>query len=342
MAVRLKDIAESLNVSIVTVSKVLNGNTSISESMRAKVVACAHQLGYRTNLTAKSLVTGKSRMIGLIVPDLFHGFFSEIAASMSDELRVHSYGLLIASSREDGELERNEVEQMLARNVDALVVASCKGSSKTLKSAASEIPVVLLDRRLDGDNVASYVGTNNLLAGELATRHLLAIGRKRIAHIGGPLSSPAHDRETAYRRVLGEHGIRLPSGFVVKRAKNEESSPVTGAQAMRKLLKLKTRPDSVFCYNDPTAIGAMAAILEAGLRIPEDVAVVGCGNIQHAAYTLVPLTSVDQNTVQLGKSAASLAINNVERTDQASISRQETVIEPKLVIRGSSRKEPHV
>ena len=109
---------------------------------------------------------------------------------------------------------------------------------------------------------------------------------------------------------------------------------------MRKLLRLKAPPDAVFCYNDPTAIGAMAAILEAGLRIPEDVAVVGCGNIQHAAYTLVPLTSVDQNTVQLGKSAASLAVNSVERTAQTSISRHEIVIEPTLVIRTSSREKP--
>ena len=333
MAVRLKDIAQSLNVSIVTVSKVLNGNTSISESTRARVVACANQLGYRTNLTAKSLVTGKSKMIGLIVPDLFHGFFSEIAASMSDELRIHKYGLLIASSREDAELERSEIEQMFARNVDALVVASCKSSSKTLKAAG--IPVVLLDRRLRGVNAASYVGTNNLLVGELATKHLLAIGRKRIAHIGGPTSSPAQDREAAYRRVLCDYGMRVPEGFVVKRAKNEESSPITGAQAMRKLLRLKNRPDAVFCYNDPTAIGAMAAILDSGLSIPGDIAIVGCGNIQHAAYTLVPLTSVDQNTVQLGTAAATLARTRTERTS-APTDREEFVVKPKLVIRRSS------
>jgi LacI family transcriptional regulator len=335
MAVRLKDIAQSLNVSIVTVSKVLNGDTSISEGMRAKVFACAHQLGYRTNLTAKSLVTGKSRMIGLIVPDLFHGFFSEIAASMSDELRIHEYGLLIASSREDGELERNEIEQMLARNVDALVVASCKASSKTLNAAASDVPVVLLDRRLRGMNASSYVGTDNLLVGELATKHLVRIGRKRIAHIGGPTSSPAKDREAAYRRVLSEYGVVVPNEFVVKRAKNEESGPITGAQAMRKLLRLKVRPDAVFCYNDPTAIGAMAAILDAGLSIPNDIAIVGCGNIQHAAYTLVPLTSVDQNTVQLGKAAATLAVKQRELPKEPTDHR-EIVLKPKLVIRRSS------
>jgi LacI family transcriptional regulator len=335
MAVRLKDIAQSVNVSIVTVSKVLNGDTSISESTRARVFACAQRLGYRTNLTAKSLVTGRSRMIGLIVPDLFHGFFSEIAASMSDELRVHGYGLLIASSREDGELERNEIEQMLARNVDGLVVASCKASSKTLNAAASDVHVVLLDRRIHGVTPASYVGSNDLLVGELATKHLLAIGRRRIAHIGGPASSPAKDREAAYRRVLREYGIEVPTGFVVKRAKNEESGPITGAQAMRKLLRLKTRPDAVFCYNDPTAIGAMAAILESGLSIPGDIAIVGCGNIQHAAYTLVPLTSVDQNTVQLGKAAATLAIRRRDRPYELT-DRKDVVLKPKLVTRRSS------
>jgi LacI family transcriptional regulator len=335
MAVRLKDIAESLDVSIVTVSKVLNGSTRISERTRERVLKCAHDLGYRTNLTAKSLVTGQSKMIGLIVPDLFHGFFSEIAANMSDQLRIHHYGLLIASSREDGDLERNEIEQMLARRVDALVIASCKTSSKTLTATASEIPLVLLDRKLKGCNNASYVGTDNVLAGHLATQHLIDIGRKRIAHIGGPASSPAHDREWAYRLALRKQGIRVPSEFVVKRARNEESSPITGAEAMRKLLKLKIRPDAVFCYNDPTAIGAMAAILDAGLSIPGDIAIVGCGNIQHAAYTLVPLTSVDQNTIQLGKAAATFAVQQRERRNLPTEHR-EIVVKPKLVLRRSS------
>jgi LacI family transcriptional regulator len=335
MAVRLKDIAQSLNVSIVTVSKVLNGSTRISKRTRDEVLKCAHDLGYKTNLTAKSLVTGQSKMIGLIVPDLFHGFYSEIAANMSDQLRSHHYGLLIASSREDGDLEKSEIEQMLARRVDALVIASCRTSSKTLTAMASEIPLVLLDRRLKGCDNSSYVGTDNVLAGHLATQHLINIGRQRIAHIGGPVSSPAHDREWAYRRALRENDILVPAGFVVKRSKNEESSLITGAQAMRKLLRLKTRPDAVFCYNDPTAIGAMAAILDSGLSIPGDIAIVGCGNIQHAAYTLVPLTSVDQNTIQLGKSAATLAVQRRQRPDQQ-VEHREIIIKPKLVIRRSS------
>jgi len=340
LAVRLKDIAQSLNVSIVTVSKVLNGDGNISEKTRKKVLDCAHQLGYRTNLTAKSLVTGRSRTIGLIVPDLFHGFFSEVAAHMSDELRTNNYGLLIASSREDSGLERSEVNQMLARKVDALVIATCRQSSKTLEAAAAETPLILLDRQIDQAFPSMYVGTNNLMAGRIATQHLLDQGRKRVAHIGGPSSSPSDERERAYKQVLEENGISLPKGFVVKRTNNEESSLVTGAQAMRSLLALRPRPDAVFCYNDPTAIGAMAAILAAGLSIPDDISIVGCGNIQHAPYTRVPLTSVDQNTVLLGHSAARLAMANIERGARVTTDPQEVIIDPLLVVRQSTAKAP--
>src|ERR1700678_3921608 len=122
MAARMKDIAEALNVSIVTVSKVLNNDLSISEATRQRVLECARKLDYRTNLAAKGLVTGQSKIIGLIVPDLFHGFFAEVAAGMSDALGRHGYGLILSSSRDSVEMEAKEIRQMLARSVDALVV----------------------------------------------------------------------------------------------------------------------------------------------------------------------------------------------------------------------------
>jgi len=338
MTVRMKDIANALKVSIVTVSKVLNNDSSISEATRLKVLACADRLGYRTNLAAKSLVTGRSKTIGLIVPDLFHGFFSEIAASMAEVLRRNGYGLMIASSRDDSELEREEVQQMLSRCVDALVVATCEIQADTLNTAAREVPLILLDRRLANGTETGYVGTDNLMAGELATRHLLEIGCERIAHIGGPDSSPANDREKAYRRVLAQHKIKVPSGYVVKRTKNEESSHITGAQAMRKLLELKVIPDAVFCYNDPTAIGAMSAILQAGLRIPEDIALVGCGNIQHAGFMQVPLTSIDQKATLLGERAANFALSGLENPVAEHVSSQKVIVKPALIIRRSTSR----
>jgi LacI family transcriptional regulator len=341
MPVRMKDIAEALNLSIVTVSKVLNGDNTISEPTRQRVLACAKKLDYRTNLAAKGLVTGQSKMVGLIVPDLFHGFFSEVAAGLSDLLRGHGYGLIIASSRDDKELERQEVQQMQARRVDALIVASCELQAGVFDSLAKELPLVLLDRRIQHTVEAGFVGTNNLLAGELATQHLIDIGCRRIAHIGGPSFSPASDRVHAFRYVLKREGIDLPAGYVIQIPQNEEQSHVMGAESMKKLLELKTRPDGVFCYNDATAFGAMRAIFEAGLRIPDDIAVVGCGDIQYNEFLRVPLTSINQDAPRLGAEAGKMALSMIRSRRQGSASSQlETVVKPALTVRASTQRTP--
>jgi len=336
MAARMKDIAEALNVSIVTVSKVLNNDLSISEATRQRVLECARKLDYRTNLAAKGLVTGQSKMIGLIVPDLFHGFFAGVSAGMSDALGEHGYGLIISSSRDSAELERKEIRQMLARNVDALIVASCELQSAALDSAAREVPLVLLDRRIAGSPAFRFVGTDDVLAGELATQHLVDIGRRRIAYIGGAFS-PSSDREHAYRAVLSRSRIEVPKEYLVRLPANEELNHVLAEQYMKKLLALKPRPDAVFCYNDPTAWGAMVAILDADLRIPEDIAILGCGNVFYNPLMRVPLTSVDQNAPRLGSEAAELSLRAIEeRLHKQEYVPASILLKPTLVVREST------
>jgi LacI family transcriptional regulator len=336
MAVRMKDIAEALKVSIVTVSKVLNNDTSISEATRKRVLAYVQESGYRTNLAAKGLVTGQTKMIGFIVPDLLHGFFSEVAAGMSDVLCRHGYGLIIASSRGDAELERQEIQQMLARSVDALVLATCETEAGAFLSVAKEALLILLDRRVANDEGLNFVGTDDRVAGQIATEHLIGMGRSRIAYIGGPDFSPAMERERAYRAALAHAKIAMPSSYVVKNRKSEESNQATGAQSMKRLLKLKPRPDAVFCYNDPTAVGAMLAVLDAGLRIPEDIAIVGCGNSLYDAFLRVPLTSIDQFALLLGQEAASLALSAIQARRKNRPKTQHVIIKPTLVVRGST------
>ena len=338
MATRMKDIAKALNLSIVTVSKVLNRNdANISDATRKRVLECAKKLNYRTNLAAKGLVTGQSKMIGLIVPELFHGFFGAVAAGMSDALSQQEYGLIISSSRDDEGLEGREINQMLARSVDALVVASCNSDSGALLAADRELPVILLDRRVGERGAFWLVGTDDLLAGELATQHLIDIGRKRIAFIGAASFSPTSDREQAYRAVLARTGIKVPARYVVRLPRNEEANHVTSARLMRQLLKLEPRPDAVFCYNDATAWGAMLAIIEEGLRIPEDIAILGCGNIPYSVFMRVPLTSVDQNAALLGQQAANLALRAIkERSQKSGHAPMAVLLRPTLVVRGST------
>jgi len=336
MAVRLKDIAEDLGVSTVTVSKVLRGTSDISEKTRARVLKRMRELNYQPNMQARGLASGRSFAVGLVVPDLVHPFFGEFAKSLGGALRAGGLALVVASSEEDPEIERQEIQTLLNRGVDVLLVASCQTHwPKGGLVAAKGVPLLLIDRMVPGLK-ASFVGSNDVQTGELAARHLIGIGRRRIAHIGGRGMSPSLDRLKGFRAELAARKIGLPNNYVLTRERFEESGDVVGYQVMQQLLSLKARPDAVFCYNDLTAIGAMQATLHAGLRIPEDIAFVGCGNLRYAEYLKVPLTSIDHRTEQMGGAAAKLALELASNPTQMP---QTVLLEPKLVVRRSSVAE---
>ncbi len=333
MAVRLKDIARDLGVSVVTVSKVLRGNADIGEETRKRVLKRMKELNYQPNMMARGLASGKTYTVGLVVPDLVHPFFAEFAKSLSGVLRQHNRALILASSEEDPEVERQEIRTLLRRGVDVLMIASCQAQLRNFYELGDvQTPYLLFDRNFP-HLAAHFVGSDDVKAGELATEHLVQIGRKRIAHIGGKNTSPAFDRLRGYRSVLAAHGLTLPECYVVTRERVEESGDLEGFQAMQELLALKERPDAVFCYNDLTAVGAMEATLQAGLRVPEDIAFVGCGNFRYADYLRVPLSSIDQGTAELGRIAGKLALDLSAKPEQEPKS---VLVEPKLVVRRSS------
>jgi LacI family transcriptional regulator len=150
----------------------------------------------------------------------------------------------------------------------------------------------------------------------MATAHLVEIGRKRIAHIGGKNTSPAFDRLRGYRNAIAEAGLPSSESYIVVRERMEESGDIVGFQAMQELLKLEPRPDAVFCYNDLTAVGAIEATLQAGLRVPQDVAFIGCGNLRYANYLRVPLSSIDHGTTELGRIAGEFALELSAKPEQ--------------------------
>lgn len=334
MKVRMKDIAKELGISTVTVSKVFNNHTDISPATRERVLRRMQELNYKPSLHAQGLATGHTSMVGLIVPDLVHAFFSEVAKSLSRVLRQKGLGLLIADSDEDDKLENQEIEQMMRRQVDVLIVVSCQSDAKHLRRVVdSNIPLILIDRRFE-DLKANYVGTDNVLVGDMATEHLISIGRRRIAHICGKNVSTSRDRLTGFRNALARHGIEVPKNFVVSRELSDKAGDVTGRQAMQKLLALRSYPDAVFCYNDPAAIGAMNAIISAGLRIPEDIALIGAGNIRYAESFRVPLSSIEVSSTALGEEAGKLVFDVVNPMRKARP--KSVLIRPKLLIRDSS------
>jgi LacI family transcriptional regulator len=170
--------------------------------------------------------------------------------------------------------------------------------------------------------------------GELATAHLIDAGCRRIAHIGGPNVSTALGRLEGFRRALQARGIAVAPEYIEMREHGDDAGDASGYKAMQRLLALAPPPDGVFCYNDPTAMGAMKAVLEAGLRVPEDVAIAGCGNVAYADFLRVPLTSVDQQSGAIGERTARMALALLKSGARA---RPKTVLlEPKLVVRAST------
>jgi LacI family transcriptional regulator len=342
MAVRMKDIAKDLGVSVITVSKALRNHTDISAATRARVLKRVAELNYQPNYAAQALVTGRTHTMGLIVPDLVHSFHSEIAKGLASILSKSGYGLVISSSEENPEVEKKAIDQLIARRVDALLVASTQWSPEAFcRVEDAEIPYILLDRFFSGLS-ANFVGVDDVLVGKLATNHLVEIGCRTIAHIGGLRISPAFGRMQGYKKALADHNLPYHPDYVVTHDRLDESARSAGFNATKKLLALKPRPDGIFCFSDAIAIGSMKAILESGLRIPEDIALVGCSNVHYGSFLLVPLTSVDQQSVAIGQRAARLALSLL---DAKGTSKPKTILlEPTLVVRDSSKKSsapPH-
>ena len=332
MAVRLKDIAADLGVSTVTVSKVLRGGLDIGERTRARVLKRMAELNYQPNMQARGLASGRSFAVGLVVPDLVHPFFGEFARALAGALRPSGLALVLASSEEDPEIERQEIRTLVNRGVDVLVVATCQRSEVAEFATRKGLPLLLIDRNVPR-LAADFVGSDNVLVGELATRHLIGLGRRRLAHIGGQGTTPSTDRLQGFRNALSVAGIRLPKSYLVTRERFEESGDAAGYRAMQELLAQKQRPDAVFCYNDLSAIGAMQAALQAGLSIPGDIAFAGCGNLRYAPYLKVPLTSVDQSVERMGEAAARRALALSIKPQDAP---QTALVEPRLIVRQSS------
>ena len=334
MAVTMMDIARDLKVSVVTVSKVLRNQGRISAATRKRVLRRASELHYQMNWVARSLVTRRTYTIGLLLPEFTHPFFAEIARIVAQTLRPHGYHVIISYFEEDPELERSEADSLLARQVDGLIMASAQPSGCLdlfERIQRRNVPYVLIDRPIAGLQ-ASFIGVDNRAIGKLATEHLVARGCRRIGHLRGPEIGIAAERFDGYRQALVKGGLRVPARYVVAAGHGDE----TGYEGMQQLLRLRPIPDGVFCYNDPVAIGAIKAILGAGLRVPHDISVVGAGNVQYSDLLAVPLTTVDQGTCQMGARAAELLMERI--LAKGSARPKKILISPKLVERESTRR----
>ena len=330
MPTTLADIARALGVSKMTVSRAINNHPEISPETRGRILEAAQRMNYRPNQYARALTTNRSFLLGVVVPDLMHSYFAEICSGIEAVAKPVGYQNLICSTGENSANEQIEIEALLPRT-DGLVLASAaspedtKFYRRTIREGAK---LVLIDRQLEGLRCPT-VTTDDVKVGLLATEHLINLGHRRIGHLKGTVASTAALRFEGYQKALARH--RLP--FDASLVRECGFSETDGYQAMSGWLKEGSSPAAIFAANDPAAIGAMSAIAEAGLRIPQDIALVGGGNIHYGDMLKVPLTTVAWSTREMGQAAARLLIDLVEGKKRGK--EQHVIVAPELVVRES-------
>lgn len=330
MPTTLEDIARALNVSKMTVSRAINNHPEISRETRARILAVAQKMNYRPNQFARALTTNRSFLIGIVVPDLMHSYFSEICRGVELKARPSGYQNLICSTDEEPRKEMDEIEALLSRT-DGLIVASSlaekeiKFYRQLLRDGAR---IVLIDRLLEGLKCSAVI-TDDVQVGVLATQHLVKFGHRLIGHLRGTNVSTSLKRFEGYTKALADAGLRL-SKHLVRECGFTEGD---GYRAMKRWIEEGDLPSAIFAANDPAAIGAMSALKDSGIKVPDDVAVVGAGKIHYGDMLSVPLTTVAWSTIEMGQAAANLLLESIDCKEK--VSYRQILVEPELVIRQS-------
>jgi LacI family transcriptional regulator len=328
MPTTLGDIARALNVSKMTVSRAINNHPEINPETRARVLAAAQKMNYRPNQFARALTSKHSYLIGIVVPDLMHSYFAEICRGVESKARPAGYQNLICSTDEEANKELDEIEALWTRT-DGLIVASALTASeaKSYRRLLSEGgKIVLIDRLLNGLRCPA-VTTDDVQVGVLATEHLIKLGHRKIGHLRGTTASTSQGRLEGYKQAMSKARLRFDKSLIHDCGFTESD----GRAAMKEWIAKGNLPTAIFAANDPAAIGAMAALKDAGVDVPGEVAIVGAGNIHYGDMLRIPLTTVSWSTSAMGQAAAQLLL---ELIDGKKTTRTVTIT-PELVIRRS-------
>lgn len=326
------DVARLAGVSQTTVSFVLNHDkrAAISEETRQRVWAAAQELDYVPSTVARSLVTGQTCTIGLVVTTSADLFFAEIITVVEQASLQHGYSLLLANSGGDPRRELEAVRTLLERRVDGIIVTSGHaGNDDSLTRKRTHTPIVIVSN-VHEDPEGYYVTVENRVVGREATKHLLELGHRRVAHIGGRSGEwDSEERQSGYEEMLSCYGLEVDPALIL----SGTGYPEGGIEAMNQLLVLPTPPTAVFCYNDLTAFGAMQAARDAGLSIPHDLSVVGVDDLSLTPFVEPPLTTVSLPIKQMGEIAVRMVLDLIAGAESV----DSCVLPIQLVIRKSTR-----
>lgn len=328
----MKDVARLAGVSTSTVSHVINNNRFVSDSVREKVEQAIKALNYAPSALARSLKLKQTRTIGMLVTTSSNPFYAEVVRGVEDSCYERGYSLILCNTAGDEERMNRSLETLMQKRVDGLLMMCTETHlpSADILSRYPSVPMVMMDWA-PFEGRGDIIQENAQLGGELATRHLIERGYKHIACITGPLDkSPAQMRLEGFHKAMADAGLPVPANYVV----NGDFEFEGGFNAMNALLALATPPEAVFASNDAMAVGVYHALYQAGLRIPQDVAVMGYDDIELARYLTPPLSTVHQPKDALGQLAIDTLIYRLNEDPDAS--QVTLVLTPELMPRGSS------
>ena len=327
----MKDVARLAGVSTSTVSHVINKNRFVSDPIRDKVLAVIKQLNYAPSALARSLKLNQTRTIGMLVTASSNPFYAEVVRGVERSCYERGYSLILCNTEGDIDRMSRSIETLMQKRVDGLLLMCTENHrpSQDILRCYPSLPIIMMDWA-PFEGVNDVIQDNSLLGGEMATSYLIARGYTRIACIAGPQDkTPAKERLEGYRQAMDRAGLPIPSGYEV--ASDFEFGG--GLVAMKQLLALPEPPEAVFTSNDAMAVGVYQALHQAGLSIPQDMAVIGYDDIEIAQYMTPPLTTIHQPKDELGELAIDVLIH---RIIQPTLQQQRLQLTPILMERGSA------
>ena len=329
----IRTVAALAKVSIATVSRTINASPAVSEKLSKRVWQAIEELNYFPNTHARSLVSGRSRIFGIIVENITNPFFPELISSFEEIAVAHGYEILVSSTNIDSAAQLTScVRRMLERKVEGVAVLTFGSEESVLDQlAVHSVPMVLAEFHLSDPNVSTILLDYSAGIGA-AVKHLHNLGHTRIGFLAGPRSlHSAITRQNNFQEAIAEAGLKVHKNWII----GCDHTLKGGVAGFAKLWALPNRPTALLCSNDMTAIGVLRAVYMAGLRVPEDLSVIGLDDIDFAEFTLPPLTTIRLSRVDLAKAAFDALLLQAENANGTAIQR-EFLVSTSLVVRGST------
>lgn len=329
MAITIKDIAKLAGVSYGTVSRVLNDRPGVNPKTKEQVLRVIDEVGYKPNAIARSLVTKQSKSIALIVPDISQPFFGEIALSVDRETFKRGYNTILCNTNFDMEIEKRKLQFVHEKRVDGIIIRPAREDSRQYREM--DVPTVLISHT--DDKFLNYIDIKNFEGGYIAGEHLGECGYKNVAYIGGYKEEYlTQERLKGFRAALEENGLELKESMM----RFGDLSIKTGYNGFADLLEAGTMPDAVFCANDQIALGVMHKAEEKGIKVPDQLGVVGFDNEVMTSFPQINLTTISQPADVMGKLAAQILIEKLENPENDKPIKK--LIAPELILRGTTKR----